>query len=40
MGQKRRQIDEARGLIHRRRLDGGDLMLAQRLADNVETARQ
>jgi hypothetical protein len=33
-----RQIDDARGLIDRRGLDGRDLVLAERLAHDIETA--
>jgi hypothetical protein len=40
VSQKRGQIDKACGLIDRRGLDRGDLVLAERLAHNIETARQ
>src|ERR1700724_1663905 len=40
MDEERRQIQNAGGLIDCRGLDDGDLMLAQRLANNFEPARQ
>ena len=40
MCQKGRQIDEAGSLVHRRGLDGGNLMLAERLTYDIETAGQ
>ena len=39
MGQHGRQIDRASGLVDGGHLHGSDLMLAQGLAYNVETAR-
>jgi hypothetical protein len=40
MGERGREVDEPARLIDRRGLDGGDLVLAQRLAHNLETTRE
>jgi hypothetical protein len=40
VSQNRGQIDDAGGLIDRRGLDGRDLMLAERLAHDLKTARE
>ena len=40
MCQKGRELDVAGGLVDRGGLDGGDLLLAQALADNIEAAGQ
>ena len=40
MCQKGRELDVTGGLVDRGGLDGGDLLLAQALADNIEAAGQ
>ena len=40
MGQERRELDLALGLVDRGGLDGGDLVLAEALAYDIEPAGQ